>query len=95
LIVLIVLAALWAVSSEVPFFATVKAGVRGVPCCGSIPLGVILVSVALIAVVVPLSMVIVAVVVSLTAVVSLPVVGSVSVNVHGDWSVVHPSWGVG
>ena len=56
-----------------------------------IVLGVI----ALIMVGVPLSMEIIAMVVSLTTVVSLSTVCSISVNVHGDRGIVHPSWGIG
>ena len=65
-------------------------------------------AIALVAVVVPLSLEVVATIVSLTPIVSLtlivsltPIVSlslswcSVSVDVHGDWGIVHPSWCIG
>jgi len=94
LIVLIALAALWAVPGEMSYFTTLEAGVRGVSSCGGISLGVILVSIALV-VVVPSFVEVIAVVVPLTVVVSLSSGWcSISVNVHGDQGVVHPSWGI-
>jgi len=75
--------------------SALEAGVGGVSCCGSIPLRVVLGLVALIVVVVPLSTVVIPAIVVLTMVVPLSVGWrSVPVNIHGDWSVVHPAQGI-
>ena len=97
MVVLIVWTAFWAVSGEVSYFTTLEASVRRVPSGGSISLGIVLVLAFLVAVRIPLSPeIVVAVIISLTVVVSLSTVRCpVPVNVHGDWGVVHPSWGIG
>ncbi len=86
---------LWAVSGKVSHFSALKACVRRVSGSGGISLKVVLGSIALIAVGVPLSMKVVALIVFLAVVVSLSTVWcSVLVDVHGDWSVVHPLLGI-
>jgi len=95
LVVLIALAAFWAVPGIVPFFSTLEASVQGIPCSGGIPLRVVLASVALIAVVVSLSAIVIAAIVVLAAVVPLSTGWRpVSVDVHGDWGIVHPLQGI-
>ena len=91
----------WAVSGIVSFFSTLEAGIRSVSYSGGIYLGVVLVSVALIAVVVPLSAIVITTIVVVAAIVSLASVVplssgrcSVSINVHRDRGVVHPSWSI-
>jgi len=91
-IILVVWAAFWTVSGEVSYFSTLEAGVGRVSGGSGIPLKVILGSVSLVPIGVLPSMEVVASIVS-------SVVSSgrrpISVDVHWDGSVVHPSRGVG
>ncbi len=84
-----------AVPGEVSYFSTLKTCIWGIPSSGSVPLEVVLGSVALVLVRVPLSAKVIILVVSSTMVVPLSAVWcSIPVNVHGDQGVVHPSWGI-
>ncbi len=92
---MVVWAAFWTVPSVVPFFSTLEAGVRSVSRSGGISLGVVLVSITLIAVVVPLSAIVIAAIVVLTMIVSLSAGWCfVPVDIHGDWDIIHPLWGI-
>ncbi len=94
LIVLIVWTAFQTVSSIVSYFSTLEAGVQQISGSSGISLKVVLRAIALVAVVVPLSSEVIATVVA--TVVSLSSGWCpVSVNVHGDRGIVHPSWHIG
>ena len=88
MVVLAIWSTFWTVSGEVPHFSALEAGIRGVPCGGRIALEVALWAVPLVAVRVLSSAEVIASVVS-------SVVSSgrcpVSVYIHGDRSVIHPS----
>ncbi len=90
-IVLASLSAFGAVPSEVSYFSALETGVRLVPCSGRVALEVTLRTVPLIAVGVLSSAEVIASVIS-------SVVPSgwcpVSVYIHGDWGVIHPSWSI-
>ena len=90
-IVLSSLSVFGAVSGEVPYFSALEAGVRGVSCSGCIALEVVLWSISLVAVGVLSSPEVIASVVP-----SIVSSGwsSVSIYIHGDRGVVHPSRGV-
>ncbi len=79
------------VPGEVSYFFALEAGVRGVSCGGCVALEVALWSISLIAVGVLLSAEVIASIIS-------SIVSScwspISVYVHGDRGVVHPSWSV-
>ena len=90
-IVLASLSAFRAIPSEVSYFSALETGIRGVSCGGHIALEVILWSVPLVAVgVLSSSEVITSIVPSIVS----SGWGSVSIYVHGDRGVVHPSRGV-
>ncbi len=76
------------------FFTALETSVQRVSSSGSIPLEVVLGSVALILAGVSLSSEVIALVVSLAAVISLSAVHPILVDVHGDRGVVHPSQGI-
>ena len=90
-IVLASLSAFGAVPSEVSYFSALETGVRLVPCSGRVALEVTLRTVPLIAVGVLLSAEVIASVIS--SVIS-SCWRSIPIYVHGNWSVVHPSWGI-
>ncbi len=87
-IVLASLSAFGTVPGEVSYFSALETGIRGVSCGGRVALEVILWSVSLVAVGILSSPEVIASVVS-------SVVASgwcpVSVYIHGNWSVVHPT----
>ena len=90
-IVLASLSAFGAVSSEVSHFSALEASVRGVSCGGRVALEVILWSIPLVAVGVLSSSEVIA---SVIPPIISPGRGSVSVYIHGDRGVIHPSGSV-
>ena len=91
-IVLSSLSAFGAVPSEVSHFSALEAGIRGVSCGGRVALEVILWSIPLVAVgVLSSPEVIASIVPSIVSSGWSPV----SIYIHGDGGVVHPSRGVG
>ena len=82
----------WAVSGKMSYFSALKAGIAQVVCSGSISLEVILWAISLVSVRVLSSAEVIA------SIVSLVIPSSwcpISVNIHWNRSVVHPSRGVG
>jgi len=85
------LSAFGAVPGEVSYFSTLKTGVRLISCGGRVALEVILLTVPLIAIGILSSAEVIAPIVS-----SIVPAGwrFVPVYIHGDRSVIHPSWSV-
>ncbi len=90
-IVLAIWATFWTISGKMPHFSTLEAGIGRVSYSSGVPLEVVLWVVSLISVGVLSSLEVIASVVS-----SVVSSGrrSIPVNIHWNWSVIHPSRGI-